>query len=198
MNGSLYLHRWAGQGDPIVVVHGIDGSGGSWGLVADLLDGGSALVAPDLRGRGLSSSDEPFGIAAHASDMIQIIRGIASGPVLLVGHSFGAHVAARVAADEPDLIGHLVLVDGGPPREIPVGTSPATVAESALANIVPNLTHQLVGGATPFSLLSEPSHTTRLARVLVTAGPNMIRSSCHLIRPRPASPQSMTSCLQGR
>ncbi len=82
--------------------------------------------------------EAPWGVDAHAADVAEFVATL-DGPVTLVGHSFGGHVAARFAADRPDLVDALVLVDGGPPRLIPESMTAAELADGALSNIVPNL-----------------------------------------------------------
>lgn len=137
---ALATRAWPGAERPAVLIHGVDGSAGGWEAVAAAVAERRRLIAIDLRGRGASSMDGPWGVAAHAADVVALLEKEAvDGPVTLVGHSFGGHVAARVAADRPDLVSDLVLLDGGPPRSIPEGTTPDALCDGALANIVPNL-----------------------------------------------------------
>ncbi len=130
-----------------MLIHGVDGSSESWSTVADAIvrrgtedPGGDALqlVALDLRGRGSADMDGPWGVDAHAEDVASFLATLEE-PVVLVGHSFGGHVAARCAADNTSLVEQLVLVDGGPPRLIPEGMTAQALADGALSNIVPNL-----------------------------------------------------------
>lgn len=141
-HGRLHFHVWPGEGPPVVAIHGVDGSHRSWQSIAEALGDARTLVALDLRGRGESSHEGPFGVSAHAADVkrvIDVIEATDGDGVDLVGHSFGCHVAARVAVLHPAAVRSLVLVDGGPPRVIPDGTSGEEIVEGALANIVPNL-----------------------------------------------------------
>lgn len=150
-HGVLHLRSWAAEaagGDrPIIAVHGVDGNHDAWAGLAAALAGRRTLVAVDLRGRGESSHDGPFGVRAHAQDLAAVVDAVLGGTadaVTLVGHSFGGHVVARLAADRPAGIGELVLVDGGPPRLVPEGMEPGDLVAGALSNILPNL------GAKPF------------------------------------------------
>jgi pimeloyl-ACP methyl ester carboxylesterase len=91
------------------------------------------VLAPDLRGRGRSSElPTPYGIAAHVADLIALLDHASAGPVVLGGHSMGAYVAARLAADHPERVSNLVLVDGGLPIPVPADKDPEELLESTL------------------------------------------------------------------
>jgi pimeloyl-ACP methyl ester carboxylesterase len=115
--GSLAAFRF-GAPDPdatlVLAAHGITANSRSWLPVARALDGRAQLIAPDLRGRGESRSlPEPFGMAAHAADLVAVLDHVGAERAVLAGHSMGAYVAARVGADHPNRLEAAVLVDGG-------------------------------------------------------------------------------------
>ena len=172
--GSLGLIQWPGAASTsFVAVPGVDGSGLGFETIACALGPELGLDAIDLRGRGIASSDGPFGVAAHALDVIAHLEQRSEPINALVGHSFGGHVAARVAADRPDLVPRLVLIDGGPARVIPAELTARALAELALGNIVPIL------GSKPYpvseaavradflSMVSDDASTTALPVVTV-------------------------------
>ncbi len=146
-HGVLEVYIWPGSGRPVVAVHGIDGNHDAWAGVAAELAGDRPLVAIALRGRGGSSPDGPFGVAAHAEDLVSLVHEVSRDPMFsvdadgvdLLAHSFGCHVVTQAAAAHPGLVRSLVLVDGGPPRVIPAGMTPAQLVAAALENILPNL-----------------------------------------------------------
>jgi pimeloyl-ACP methyl ester carboxylesterase len=116
--GELAAVRF-GDGDaslPVVLaVHGITGTSRAWIAVARELAGRASLIAPDLRGRGASNQlSAPYGIAAHVADLIGLLDelGITQLPLLL-GHSLGAYICARLAADHAERVDKLMLIDGG-------------------------------------------------------------------------------------
>jgi pimeloyl-ACP methyl ester carboxylesterase len=63
-------------------------------------------------------------MAAHVSDLLALLDHVAAPPVVLAGHSMGAYVAARLAAEHPDRVSSLVLVDGGLPIPVPSDAEP--------------------------------------------------------------------------
>ena len=115
--GSLAAFRLSQAGEhapTAVAVHGITSTNRSWSVVARQLEERANLVAVDLRGRGASNSlPAPFGLKAHADDVLAVLDGLGLERAVLVGHSLGAYIVARAAAEHPERISAVVLVDGG-------------------------------------------------------------------------------------
>lgn len=102
----------------VLAIHGITGNGMVWRSVARdaLRDTEMSVYAPDLRGRGQSAAlPGPYGIATHVADMLAVLDHFGVARAVLVGHSMGAYIAARIAAEHPERTAGLVLVDGGTP-----------------------------------------------------------------------------------
>ncbi len=57
--------------------------------------------------------DGQFKMAQHVDDMIAFIEGLSLGPVDLIGHSRGGHLAFRLALKRPELLRKLVLAEPG-------------------------------------------------------------------------------------
>jgi pimeloyl-ACP methyl ester carboxylesterase len=103
--------------------------------VADRLDGARPLIGLDLRGHG--DSEKPaqgYTIEEHARDVACAMRARGLGPIPIVGHSFGAYVAAAVAANDPQLVSSLIFVDGGYPPMPPPGISVDVFIDLATAH----------------------------------------------------------------
>jgi pimeloyl-ACP methyl ester carboxylesterase len=76
----------------------------------------ACLLAPDLRGRGRSAHlPEPYGIAVHIADLVAVLDHVGADRAIVVGHSMGCDIAARFAADHPERVATVVLLDGGLP-----------------------------------------------------------------------------------
>ncbi len=126
----------------VVAVSGLDGHGAGWAALADRLAEVGVVAdvqAIDLRGRGAAAVAGPFGADAHADDVIAVLERAGWERPVLAGHSFGAHVVAEVARRRPELVGAVVLVDGGTPRRLPDDADRAAVAASVAATIVGKL-----------------------------------------------------------
>jgi pimeloyl-ACP methyl ester carboxylesterase len=117
--------------DPVIAIHGITATSRSWLAVARALDGRAELVAPDLRGRGASRAvGPPFGLDAHAADIVALLDHLGLARAVIAGHSLGAFVACRLAVSHPERVARLVLVDGGLPLP---GAAEVTDPEAAIA-----------------------------------------------------------------
>lgn len=112
--GDLAVVRWAGGDVPVLAAHGITGNALVWGAVARR-SSGVDLIAPDLRGRGLSRTvTGPYGLVHHADDLVRVLDHLdITEPVVLMGHSMGGFVACLAATRYPERFARLVLVDGG-------------------------------------------------------------------------------------
>lgn len=92
----------AGEGRPVVLVHGITESRRTWDpLVAPLIAAGYRVVAIDLRGHGDSSRTAPYDLATMAGDLGAVLAHEGLDDALLVGHSLGGAVVSAYAAGGP-------------------------------------------------------------------------------------------------
>lgn len=96
----------AGDGPPVVLLHGPGGNGLHWTHVLGPLSATHHVVAPDLPGQGASEPLEPARLLAWLGELIE--RTCAAPPVL-VGHAVSGAIAARFAAGHE--LAQLVLVD---------------------------------------------------------------------------------------
>jgi len=105
-----------GTGQPLVAIHGSLGDFRTWSSVMGPLSRGRRLIVPSLRRffpEHWDGTGGGFTIAQHTADVAAFIEGLQLGPVDLMGHSRGGHIAFRVAHQRPDLIRRLVLVEPG-------------------------------------------------------------------------------------
>ena len=113
--GSVELHvtDTGGDGSPVVLLHGLAGSSTEMGPTAAALTGHRALTI-DARGHGRSTRvPADTSREAHVADVVHVIETVVGEPVALVGQSMGGHTAMLVAADRPDLVNRLVLLEAG-------------------------------------------------------------------------------------
>ncbi|PRB80863.1 alpha/beta fold hydrolase [Pseudomonas sp. MYb185] len=101
-----YLEQ--GEGEPLVLLHGINGNASSWEEQIGALSPSMRVIAWDAPGYGNSdvAGDDLTDLARAA---IAFIKQVSAAPVTLIGHSMGGLVAMKVAILEPALIKRLVL-----------------------------------------------------------------------------------------
>ncbi|RKG60602.1 alpha/beta hydrolase [Corallococcus sp. AB011P] len=108
---NLHYLRTGGANPPVVLLHGLIGSGACWTPVARVLEGEFDVVMPDARGHGDSSTpNHGYRYDDHANDVVGLIRGLELSRPVVMGHSMGGMTAAVVASRGTDLRG-LILVD---------------------------------------------------------------------------------------
>ena len=100
-----------GQGEKVVLLHGLGGSAANWTEVLDRLVPGHRVLALDLPGHG-GSDPLPRGASVddYADAVAVAIDRRGGAPALVVGHSFGGQVALRLAVRHPRLVQALLLV----------------------------------------------------------------------------------------
>jgi pimeloyl-ACP methyl ester carboxylesterase len=104
-----------GSGAPVLLVHGYLWSGTVWGDVFPLLAQSLRVIVPDLPGFGESEKPSParyaYGLEAFVESLVDLIATLGVGRVSVCGHSMGGAVALMLAAQHPDLVEKLILVD---------------------------------------------------------------------------------------
>jgi pyruvate dehydrogenase E2 component (dihydrolipoamide acetyltransferase) len=155
--GTINLKEWPAAGrrrGDAFLVHGLFAEADSYTLVARrLAKSGIRVLAIDLPGHG--------GSDATASTLDQLVdatatalRAIAVGPVGLVGHSLGAMIAARIAAEgEVQLHQLALLAPAGLGKEIDAGFVDGMIAADSIADLERELA-KLDGGALSPSYLA--------------------------------------------
>ena len=114
VNGTTLHIQQAGTGPDVVLIHGVTGDLSIWLLCKAMqeLAKSHRVTAFDLRGHGYSEvTPEGYTSADHAADVLALMDHIGAKTAKLVGHSFGAVVAAHAAVIAPDRIEAVVLSD---------------------------------------------------------------------------------------
>jgi len=110
---SLYYEE-KGSGAPLVLVHGIPTDYRAWRAQMEPFSRGRRVIALSRRYAAPNSRQGDLGdstVHNNAADLKGFIERVAGGPVDLVGHSYGGFISAFLAADHPDLVKSLVLVE---------------------------------------------------------------------------------------
>jgi 3-oxoadipate enol-lactonase len=104
----------SGSGPAIVFIHGLGGDGSVWDEEVARLRDRWTVVAVDLPGHGASGAppDGRIDFERIARQIADVVKHENLAPAVIVGHSMGAVIAARVALADPSTTRALVLVDG--------------------------------------------------------------------------------------
>lgn len=111
---DIYFEEF-GQGQPLLLIHGLGSSSRDWELQIPEFEQHFRVIAVDLRGHG--RSDKPLGsysMRQFAGDAVQVLRALGAVPAHVLGISLGGMVAFQLALDFPDLIDKLVIVNSVP------------------------------------------------------------------------------------
>lgn len=98
---------------PLVIAHGLYGSGRNWGVIAKRLSDSRHVITPDMRNHGASPRDASQSYPDMAADLAELATHI-GGPIDLCGHSMGGKAAMALALTQPHLIRKLIIADIAP------------------------------------------------------------------------------------
>ncbi len=106
---------FGGEGQAALLLHGLAGHAEEWTQTASWLTQRCKVLAPDARGHGRSErAPDDVSRAAQVADASFVAERLGLSPVVLVGQSFGGLTALSLAAERPDLVRGLVVVDASP------------------------------------------------------------------------------------
>jgi pimeloyl-ACP methyl ester carboxylesterase len=144
----------AGQGAPVVLLHGLLGAGQNFGAVQKALAAeGHRVLALDLRNHGTSPHAPTMSYPEMAADVAETLEAMGVPPAAVIGHSMGGKVAMALALARPDRVARLMVADIAPVtyptplfnryvaamRAIPLRPGlPRREADAALVEAVPN------------------------------------------------------------
>lgn len=103
-----------GQGEPIVILHGMFGMLDNWQLIAKRLSEQYMIFVVDLRNHGRSPHTDEFGYDAMVEDLHKFMEDNWLHHAHLIGHSMGGKVVMQFALEYPDMVDKLVVVDIAP------------------------------------------------------------------------------------
>lgn len=125
--GDIKIHyEIEGQGDNLLLIHGVTSFIGNWRFVRPHLSKHFHLVLPDLRGHG--QSDKPlthYSVEMFAQDMIGLLDELGIERCIVAGHSLGGFISQQVTLDAPKRVRALILIC----------TAPRVDVEAAMAQV---------------------------------------------------------------
>ena len=109
----LHYLDYGGDGPTMICMHGVIGNAWNWSAVAAGVRDRRRVLALDFRGYGESqwSASDDYQTSDHVADLAALIDSLGEDRVDLMGSSWGALVAIQYAAENPDRVGRIVVVD---------------------------------------------------------------------------------------
>ena len=101
----------SGNPHPLVLLHGLFGSGDNWGAVAKHFAQQYQVISVDLRNHGRSPHNESQTYADMANDLLELCDALNLDRIHLLGHSLGGKTAMQFATHHPDRLEKLIVVD---------------------------------------------------------------------------------------
>ena len=112
VNGIRIFYRIVGEGSPVVLLHGFAQTGHMWEPLLTKLAKKHTVIIPDLRGAGASEkSITGYDKKTMAKDIHELVKLLGFKKVMVVGHDIGLMVAYAYAAQFPDEIDKVILMD---------------------------------------------------------------------------------------
>lgn len=118
-DGQIHYRRAGPTGarSPLLLLHGLPGSGGLFEDFIGELGRTRSVIAPDLPGHGMSDALKRRGdIGPYASAMIELVADLGLGVVDVMGVAEGGAVALEMARQESDVVRKIVLIAAPAPQ----------------------------------------------------------------------------------
>lgn len=108
------FYRTFGEGEPLLILHGLYGASDNWMQIARLLPEGYMVIAVDLRNHGASPHDPSHTYEEMVTDIAWLFHELELDKAHILGHSMGGKVAIAFAADFPEKVSSLTIADISP------------------------------------------------------------------------------------
>jgi pimeloyl-ACP methyl ester carboxylesterase len=110
--GRINYVKGPGYGSPLLLLHGVISNWRSFEAIIPYLGENTQVFAMDLRGHGKSGwVQNGYKIEDYANDVVEFIQAEINDPAIILGHSLGALVTIRAAADLPQRTRAAILLD---------------------------------------------------------------------------------------
>ena len=108
-----------GEGKPLIILHGLFGSLDNWQTLGKVLAEKYTVYLVDLRNHGKSPHSDTFSYLDMANDVAELIEDEKLETVSLIGHSMGGKTTMTSAAEYPQYLEKLIVVDIAPKKYAP-------------------------------------------------------------------------------
>jgi pimeloyl-ACP methyl ester carboxylesterase len=167
-----YVDLGSGEGDPVLLVHGLGGQWQNWLENIPRLAESRRVVAMDLPGFGLTpepEDDEEITITRYGRWVNELADRLGLEKVDLVGNSMGGYIAAEVAIQFPDRVSRLVLVSAA-------GISSAETIQAPILTFGRIAAALAANGVARYRHLAARPITRHLSLALVARHPRLLKA----------------------
>jgi len=183
--------REAGQGPPVVLLHGYPLDGAMWSGVARILATQFRVLKPDLPGRGNTPAPAAGGMEGYA-DFVEAILAQLPAPVGLAGFSMGGYVALALMKRQPEKLAALALVDTRAFADDEAGKAKrdeaiAKVRSEGVASVADAMVEKLLAAES----LRRRDLVERLRRIMLRQTPETVEADLTAMKERPDSTASL-------
>ena len=115
-NSSLLNYQQLGQGEHLLLIHGLFGSLENLNMVAKSLSQNYCVTSVDVRNHGNSFHEEGMSYAALAQDIINLLDHLDISSCHILGHSMGGKIAMQIALSHSNRVNKLIIADIAPAK----------------------------------------------------------------------------------
>lgn len=108
------FYRKSGSGNPMIILHGLYGSGDNWYSVAREFTGSNTVYLVDQRNHGNSPHNAVHDYNSLSDDLYEFIRAHHIDKSILIGHSMGGKTALNFGLRHPEKVEKMIVVDISP------------------------------------------------------------------------------------
>lgn len=183
--GTLH-YRDAGDGEPIVLVHGFPLDGQIWERVAPLLADKCRVITPDLPGFGKSFATGSFTMDSLADVLVELLDQLKIDRATFAGLSMGGYVLQALVRSHPGRVGKLIFVDTRANADDEKGRAGrdamiALVKEKGTPGVVDQMLPKMLSPAT---FAAQPDVVARQREIMLACPPATIANACAAMRDR--------------
>lgn len=111
---SLLNHKILGEGEPLVILHGLFGSLDNWMTLGKKWSENRQVILVDQRNHGNSFRADEFNYSVMAADLFKLLTQLKISKATILGHSMGGKTAMQFAIEHPEKVDKLIVADIGP------------------------------------------------------------------------------------
>ena len=195
INGKGLEVEQHGDGDPIIMIHGLGGTANAWYPQVNLLSRSFRVILPDLEGSGRSPVKGRISIATLSKDIVTIMNKCNVKSAHLIGHSMGTIICQHLAAKTSTRVKSLVLMGPLPEPPQPARSAIRDRAKIARSKGMEPLADTLVQAAlSTNSRVNNPSVAAFVREILMRQSPEGYARTCEALAAAKSADLSKIKC----